>query len=163
MKWAVWAGIGAALAACGDSPKKAEFDALRQTAARKSDITALEDKMAKKEELAALDQAVAKKTDLTALEQSLKTKSVENQSALRAEISKIREEVKGYEVLAKKMEIQAQQVDDIIRNLSKNTGDILNKADTANTNVLKSLEIQEAYLKQLLESMRTLIEELKKK
>lgn len=95
----------------------------------------------------------AKKDDLNNLEQKMRVKSVEDQNAMRAEIAKLRDDINRIEVLAKKFELISQQVD---------KSGVLAKADMANKNVIKSLEIQEQYLKQLLESIRALIDELKK-
>lgn len=96
----------------------------------------------------------AKKDEMNVLEQKLRAKMAEDQSALRAEIAKLREDMNRIEVMAKKFELMAQQMD-------KNG--VLTKVDTANTNVIKSLEVQEQYLKQLLDSIRALIDELKRK
>jgi hypothetical protein len=96
----------------------------------------------------------AKKDEMNVMEQKMRTKMAEDQSALRAEIAKLREDMNRIEVLAKKFELMAQQMD--------KTG-VLTKVETANNNVIKSLEVQEQYLKQLLDSIRALIDELKRK
>jgi len=104
--------------------------------------------------LAACGGDSAKKDDMTVMEQKMRTKMAEDQNALRAEITKLREDMNRIDVLAKKFELMAQQMD--------KTG-VLTKVETANNNVIKSLEVQEQYLKQLLDSIRALIDELKRK
>jgi hypothetical protein len=104
----------------------------------------------------------AKKTDLTLLEQQMRAKMVEDQNSLRAEMNRLREEQGRVELVAKKMEIQASEVDKIVKAFSNESGNLISRVDLANNNAVKSLEIQEQYLRQLLESIRALIDELKK-
>jgi hypothetical protein len=96
----------------------------------------------------------AKKEDMSALEARMRAKAAEDQNALRMEIAKLRDDVNRIEVMAKKFELLAQSID---------KSGVMSKVETANNNVIKSLEIQEQYLKQLLDNIRALIDELKKK
>jgi Spy/CpxP family protein refolding chaperone len=109
--------------------------------------------------LAACGADNAKKDDLTILEGRMRSKALEETNALRQEIAKIREEQKIFEATNKKVELHVQEAERIMKEAVAATA----KIDVANTNVVKSLEIQEQYLKQLLESIRSLIDELKKK
>ncbi len=104
--------------------------------------------------LAACSGDKVNQDQMATMEQRLRAKALEDQQALRNEIAKLRDDMKNLDVMVKKFELTAQQIQ---------KSDVLDKVDAANKNVIKSLEIQEQYLKQLLESIRALIEELKKK
>ena len=107
-------------------------------------------------------QNVATKDDLTMLEKNTSADLEKKLAQLRQEFSGVQVKITGLELLRKEVQLQLEDADKVLKNLKELAGSLDKEVDTANTNVIKALEIQEQCLKQELEGMHGLIEELKK-
>jgi DNA repair ATPase RecN len=102
------------------------------------------------------------KADLQIAESRLNEKLAQELAQLRKEFSELQNSFERIRALSERLEVQKKELDALEAKLRGMSTVIERKVDTANTNVSKSLQIQEQYLKQQIESIRALLDELKK-
>jgi len=102
------------------------------------------------------------KSDLALAESRLNEKLAQELAELRKEWGELQTKFERIKTLSDRLEIQKKELEALATKLEGVSRSIEGKVDTATTNVSKSLQIQEQYLKQQLESIRALIDELKK-
>lgn len=103
-----------------------------------------------------------KPEDLELTEQRLRAQISDELSSLRKEFGELVNQMERMKVLMQQLEILRGELERLQKQVEKGSADSQQKIDRANTNVVKSLEIQEQYLRQELESIRALIDQLKK-
>lgn len=102
------------------------------------------------------------KGDLQLIESRLNEKLAQELAQLRKEFADLQTSFERIRALSERLEVQKKELEALEAKLREASTALEKKVDTANTNVSKSLQIQEQYLKQQIESIRALLDELKK-
>jgi len=105
---------------------------------------------------------MAVKSDVELVESRINQKLAQELSQLRAEFADLQTRFERVKTLSDRLEIQKKELEALTTKLETMSKSVEGKVVEARDNVSKSLQIQEQYLKQQLESIRALIEELKK-
>lgn len=102
------------------------------------------------------------KADLQVTESRLNEKMAQELAQLRKEFADLQTSFERIRALSDRLEVQKKELEALEAKLRGMSTALEKKVDTANANVSKSLQIQEQYLKQQIESIRALLDELKK-
>ena len=103
------------------------------------------------------------KQEMDTLEQKLMARDDQMAARLKADLTGIDSKYVQVQQLNMKIEKQLEDMAKLMRELQALKGELVDKVDLANGNVLRTLEFEEKLMADRLAQLRILIEELKKK
>ncbi|HYE99555.1 MAG TPA: hypothetical protein VEJ18_11625 [Planctomycetota bacterium] len=103
------------------------------------------------------------KQEMDTLEEKLKARDDQMAAQLRSDLTGIDAKYVQVQQLHLKIEKQLEDMAKLMRELQALKGELVERVNLANTNVLRSLEFEEKLMADRLAQLRILIEELKKK
>lgn len=103
------------------------------------------------------------KQEMDTLEQKLMARDDQMSARLKADLTGIDSKYVQVQQLNMKIEKQLEDMAKLMRELQALKGELVEKVNLANGNVLRSLEFEEKLMADRLAQLRILIEELKKK